>query len=79
MLSKPRTATTLIMPTAGGHKVIAHDLVNIRPARSDDSPPMVVTIPKKIVNTMKLKKGESLGVYPDGEKIFLDRFEEHTI
>jgi hypothetical protein len=79
MLSKTRSAATLIMPTTGGRKVIAHDLVNIKPARSGDSPPMVVTIPKKIVNAMKLKKGESLGVYTGGEKIFLDRFEEHTI
>jgi bifunctional DNA-binding transcriptional regulator/antitoxin component of YhaV-PrlF toxin-antitoxin module len=40
---------------------------------------MIVSIPKKIANTMKLKKGESLRIYTHGEKIYLDRFEEPTI
>jgi bifunctional DNA-binding transcriptional regulator/antitoxin component of YhaV-PrlF toxin-antitoxin module len=53
--------------------------MNIRPARSGDYPPMIVSIPKKIVNAMKLKKGESLRIYTDGERIYLDRFEASTI
>jgi hypothetical protein len=28
---------------------------------------------------MKLKKGESLRIYTDGEKIYVDRFEEPTL
>lgn len=44
-----------------------------------DYPPMIVSIPKKIVDVMKLRKGEQLRIYTDGEKIFLDRFEEPTI
>jgi hypothetical protein len=72
MQNKTRVAT-LIMPT--GRKVIAHDVVSVRPARSGDYPPMIVSIPKKIVDVMKLKKGESLRIYTDGEKIYLDRFE----
>jgi hypothetical protein len=69
--------TTLIMPT--GKKVLAHDVVNIRPARSGDYPPMIVSIPKKIVDVMKLEKGEKLRVYTDGERIYLDRFEPPTL
>jgi hypothetical protein len=68
---------TLIMPT--GKKVLAHDVVNVRPARSGDYPPMIVTIPKKIVDVMKLEKGEKLRVYTDGERIYLDRFETPTL
>jgi bifunctional DNA-binding transcriptional regulator/antitoxin component of YhaV-PrlF toxin-antitoxin module len=40
---------------------------------------MIITIPKKIVEAMKLKKGESLRIYTDGEKIYVDRFEGPTI
>lgn len=70
-------STTLVMPVE--RKVIAHDVVNVRPARSGDYPPMIVSIPKKIVDAMKLNKGESLRIYTDGEKIYLDRFEKPTI
>ena len=69
--------TTLIMPT--GKKVLAHDVVNVRPARSGDYPPMIVSIPKKIVDIMKLEKGEKLRIYTDGERIYLDRFETPTL
>jgi hypothetical protein len=69
--------TTLIMPT--GKKVLAHDVVNVRPARSGDYPPMIVSIPKKIVDVMKLEKGEKLRIYTDGERIYLDRFETPTL
>jgi AbrB family looped-hinge helix DNA binding protein len=36
---------------------------------------MIITIPKKIVEAMELKKGEDLRIYTDGEKIYIDRFE----
>lgn len=65
------------MPT--GKKVLAYDVVNVRPARSGDYPPMIVSIPKKIVDVMKLEKGEKLRVYTDGERIYLDRFETPTL
>jgi hypothetical protein len=78
MYMKGKTAAPIQIMTTG-RKVIAHDVVNARPARSGDSPPMIVTIPKKIVEAMKLKKGESLRIYTDGEKIYVDRFEEPTI
>jgi hypothetical protein len=67
----------LIMPT--GKKVLAHDVVNVRPARSGDYPPMIVSIPKKIVDIMKLEKREKVRIYTDGERIYLDRFETPTL
>jgi len=69
--------TTLLVPT--GKKVLAYDVVKLRPARSGDYPPMIVSIPTKIIEVMKLSKGESLRIYTDGEKIYLDRFEEPTL
>jgi hypothetical protein len=48
-------SATILVPT--GKKVIAHDVISIRPARSGDSPPMIITIPKKIEEAMKLKRG----------------------
>ena len=67
----------LIMPT--GKKVLAHDVVNVRPARSGDYPPMIVSIPKQIIDVMKLEKGEKMRIYTDGERIYLDRFELPTL
>jgi bifunctional DNA-binding transcriptional regulator/antitoxin component of YhaV-PrlF toxin-antitoxin module len=40
---------------------------------------MIITIPKKLVEAMKLKDGEILRVYTDGEKIYVDGLEEPTI
>ena len=54
------------------YNLVAKPTVIIRPARSGNYPPMIVSIPKKIVDAMKLKKGESL-------RIYLDRFEAPTI
>jgi hypothetical protein len=77
MYMRAKAAIATVMGT--GKKVIAHDVINARPARSGDNPPMIITIPKKIVEAMKLKKGESLRIYTDGEKIYVDRFEEPTL
>jgi antidote-toxin recognition MazE-like antitoxin len=59
-------------------KVIAHGTANARPARSGDNAPMIITIPKEIVEVMKIKKGEILRLYTDGEKVYIDRFLEST-
>jgi hypothetical protein len=47
-------SATILVPT---RKKVTHDVISIRPARSGDSPPMIITIPKKIVEAMKLKRG----------------------
>ena len=57
-------------------KVLAHDTVSVRVARSGPFAPMEVSIPKDIALVMKLKKGEKLRMYTDGIKIYLDRFQE---
>jgi hypothetical protein len=62
-----------------GKKVLAHTSVAIRPARTGDNPPIIISIPRKIADVMKLKIGEDLRMYTDGEKIYLDRFEEPTL
>lgn len=56
-------------------KVLAHDVVSIRAARSGDFAPLIVSIPKTVVNTMKIKKGDRLRIYTDGQKIYMDKFE----
>ncbi len=66
-------SATILVPTP--KKIVAHDVVSVRPARTGDSPPMIITIPKKIVDAMQLKKGEDLRIYTDSEKIYIDRFE----
>jgi hypothetical protein len=60
-------------------KVLAHDVVNVRVARSGDYAPMIISIPKEVSNAMKLKKGEKLRIYTDGQKIYIDRFEKPEI
>ena len=56
-------------------KVLAHDVVSIRAARSGDFAPLIISIPKTVVNAMKVKKGDRLRIYTDGQKIYMDRFE----
>jgi hypothetical protein len=72
-----KTKADLIVTT--GKKVIAHDVVSVRPARSGDYAPMIISIPKKIVDVMKLRKSDQLRIYTDGERIYLDRLEAPTI
>jgi hypothetical protein len=77
MVSKPREPTVLMSPAP--RKIIAHDVVIARPARSGETPPMILTIPKKLVEAMKIKKGESLRIYTDGDRLYVDRFETPEI
>lgn len=60
-------------------KVLAHDVVNIRAARSGEFAPLIISIPKAIANAMKIKKGEKLRIYTDGQRIYIDRFEKPEI
>jgi hypothetical protein len=75
-MNETRVRSKLLMV---GKKVLAHTSVAIRPARTGDNPPIIISIPRKIADVMKLKIGEDLRMYTDGEKIYLDRFEEPTI
>ena len=72
-MSSENDSATILVPAP--KKIIAHDVVSIRLARSGDSPPMIITVPKKIAEAMQLKKGEDLRIYTDGERIYIDRFE----
>ena len=60
-------------------KVIAYDVVTMRPATSGEDPPMIVSIPKTIVKAIKAKKGERMQIFTDGETIYLKRLEEPKI
>lgn len=59
-------------------KVITHGTANARAARTGDNVPIIITIPKDIVSAMKIKKGENLRIYTDGDKIYIDRFQESS-
>jgi hypothetical protein len=82
-LQKQRAKAKGSIPlTDSSKKIIAHDTVSLRPARSakeGKDPPMVISVPKSIIHAMKLKTGESLRIYTDGKKIFIDRFEEAEV
>ena len=75
-MNEPGIISNLLMAE---RKVLAHTTVTIRPARTGDNPPIIISVPRKIVDVMKLKIGEDLRMYTDGEKIYLDRFEETTL
>jgi hypothetical protein len=60
-------------------KVLAYDVINVRAAGSGRGAPLIISIPKLIVDAMKIKIGHRLRVYIDGEKIYLDRFKEPEI
>lgn len=75
ILSMPQSELALNPPLV---KIIAHGTAFARPARSGDNVPIIITIPKDIVEAMKIKKGENLRLYTDGDKIYIDRFMEST-
>lgn len=77
MIRKQMAASITMAPNH--KKVIAHDVVNVRTARSGEYPPLIISIPKKIADAVLLKKGESVRIYTDGERIYIDRFEEPEI
>jgi AbrB family looped-hinge helix DNA binding protein len=56
-------------------KKVVRNLVNVRPAKGGDNPPMIITIPKNIANAFNLELGETLDILTDGEKIVLKRTE----
>jgi hypothetical protein len=48
-------------------------------SRSGAFAPMEVSIPKAVITAMKLKKGDKLHVYTDGQRIYIDKLEEPEI
>jgi hypothetical protein len=59
-----------------GPKVIARDVVLIRGATGEENPPLIVSIPRKILNAASLKKGDEVRIYTDGARIYLERLAE---
>jgi hypothetical protein len=56
-------------------KVLAHDSITIRAARSGKDAPLIMSLPKEIADKMKFKKGDKVRIYTDGEKVYVDRFD----
>jgi Antidote-toxin recognition MazE, bacterial antitoxin len=76
MLSMSQLLKRMLVPSMV--KIIAHGTAFARPARTGDNVPIIITIPKDIVRAMKIKKGENLRLYTDGDKIYIDRFQESS-
>jgi hypothetical protein len=74
MLSMSQRLKHMLIPPMV--KIVAHGTAFARLARTGDNVPIIITIPKDIVRAMKIKKGENLRLYTDGEKIYIDRFQE---
>jgi hypothetical protein len=56
-------------------KVLAHDTITIRTARSGKGAPLIMSLPKEIADAMKFKKGDKVRIYTDGQKVYIDKFE----
>jgi antitoxin component of MazEF toxin-antitoxin module len=56
-------------------KVLAHDTVTIRTARSGKGAPLIMSLPKEIADAVKFKKGDKVRIYTDGQKVYIDKFE----
>jgi hypothetical protein len=63
----------------GKRTVIAHDVVRIRGATGEENPPIIVSIPRPILNVVKMEKGDEARIYTDGRRIYLEKLEEPTI
>jgi hypothetical protein len=59
--------------------VIAHDVVRIRGATGEENPPIIVSIPRPILNVVKMEKGDEARIYTDGRRIYLEKLEEPQI
>jgi hypothetical protein len=57
-------------------KVIARDVVLIRGATGDENPPIIISIPRKILNAAGFRKGDEVRIYTDGARIYLEKLEE---
>jgi hypothetical protein len=56
-------------------KVLADNIVTARAARSGESIPLIVSIPKQIAEIMKVEKGQKFIIFTDGEQIYLRKYE----
>lgn len=64
--------------TLAGKKVIVEQ-VTIRAARSGKNPPVIVSIPRSVVDKAKLRIGDTLLMYTDGDKVIITRPELPTV
>ena len=60
-------------------KVIASDVVLIRGATGEENPPIIISIPRKILNAASLRKGDEVRIYTDGARIYLEKLEEPVL
>lgn len=59
--------------------VIARDVVRIRGATGEENPPIIVSVPRAILNAVGMKKGDEVRIYTDGRRVYLDKLEEPEI
>jgi hypothetical protein len=60
-------------------KVIARDVVRIRGATGEENPPIIISVPRKILNAASLRKGDEVRIYTDGARIYLEKLGEPEI
>jgi hypothetical protein len=54
-------------------------VVRIRGATGEENPPLIVSIPRKILNAASIRKGDEVRIYTDGTRIYLEKLEEPEI
>jgi hypothetical protein len=59
--------------------VIARDVVRVRGATGEENPPIIISVPRPILNAVNIKKGDEVRIYTDGRKIYLERLDEPVI
>jgi hypothetical protein len=58
----------------GKHKALADDLIVVRSARPGSGKvPLIISIPQKIADIMKIEKGQPLEIMTDGEVILIKK------
>jgi hypothetical protein len=57
-------------------KVITREVVRIRGATSGENPPIIISVPRKILNAASLRKGDEVRIYTDGQRVYLEKLEE---
>lgn len=59
--------------------VIARDVVRVRGATGENRPPIIVSIPRAILQAVKMEKGDDVRIYTEGIRIYLEKLEEPQI
>ena len=59
--------------------VITRDVVRVRGATGEENPPIIISVPRAILNAVNMKKGDEVWIYTDGVRVYLEKLQAPEI